>query len=304
MNSNPVGRFGMRGRRSPILPVVLLSAGSLITFGVLASLGGGPATPAPSPGPTPGPLPADPPTPDPLPADPTPAPDPTPPKPAPPVTPTPPADPVPQPVPPGPVPAPTPDASRYPGIDLVDLRSKAPPSQIMRIRSLEEVTAVVLHQTGFQWKPDNPKWSEVKAHFVVRRDGSVVINYDPEKRMTTGSNLANRFCITIEHEGNYANANGNFWSPEKFGRSYLKDAPALVAAARQLLRDLRGFCPKLTAVFAHCQWNSNKSNCCGPELWQAIGEWSKAELGFKDGGPGWHYDGGLAIPSSWRGTFA
>ncbi len=34
MNSNPVGRFGlMKGRRSPILPVVLLSAGDANRIG-------------------------------------------------------------------------------------------------------------------------------------------------------------------------------------------------------------------------------------------------------------------------------
>lgn len=278
-----------------LLPVVAV-AGGLLTVTLLVGLAGGSSSPKPAPKPTPAPTPAPTPSPEPkpvpdLPPAKQPSPQPEPPKPVP--------DP-----PLLPVPPPTPDAGRYPGLTLIDLRAKAPKAYVMRQRTLAEVTAVVLHQTGFEWKPDNKLWPEVKAHFVQRRDGRTQINFNPEDRMHTGSNLANKFAITIEHEGNYSNAKGNFWKPEKFGRSYLKDAPAMVAAARQLLRDLKALCPNLTAVFAHCQWNSNKSNCCGPELWLAIGEWAKAELGLTDGGAGWHYEGGLAIPSSWRGTFA
>lgn len=39
------------------------------------------------------------------------------------------------------------DDSEYPGLDLVDLRGKAPAAYIVRDRPADEVDAVVLHQT-------------------------------------------------------------------------------------------------------------------------------------------------------------
>lgn len=194
--------------------------------------------------------------------------------------------------------------NRFPGLEMIDLRAKAPKDQILRMRTLEEVTAVVIHQTSFfGWKDTNPLWPKIKSHFVVRRDGRVQINYDPEVRMTTGSNSANKFCVTIEHEGNYPNSNGNFYKPEKFGRSYLADAPNQVAASRKLIAALHSFCPKMTAIFAHTQWAADRANCPGPDLWLAIGEWGLQNLNLTDGGPGWHYEGGHPIPGSWRGEF-
>lgn len=203
-------------------------------------------------------------------------------------------------------PAPAPNgqslAERYPGLTMIDMRDKAPKDQIVEIRGLENTTAAVLHQTDFfGWKDSNPLWPKVRSHFVVRQDGRVQINYDPEVRMTTGSNAANKFAVTIEHEGNFANANGNFYKPEKFGKSYLKEHPAQVEASRRLLAALKAMAPNMTAVFAHRQWaDQDRSNCPGPEIWQAIGEWAKKNLGLTDGGPGWKYDPGQAIPDSWR----
>lgn len=211
--------------------------------------------------------------------------------------PAPPAKPGQQPAPPI-----APDlAERYPGITMIDMRSKAPPEQIDYIRGLEKTTAVVLHQTGFfGWKDSNPLWPKIKAHFVVRQDGRVQINYDPEVRMTTGSNAANSFAVTIEHEGNFPNANGNAFKPEKFGVSHLKDHPAQVEASRKLVAALKAISPNMTAVFAHRQWSDNRENCPGPEIWRAVGEWAKQHLGLTDGGPGWKWDPGEPIPDTWR----
>lgn len=207
----------------------------------------------------------------------------------------------PQPNDPGAPPADPTLAQRYPGLVMIDMRARAPKERIDYIRGLDKATAAVLHQTGFfGWKDSNPLWPEVKAHFVVRQDGRVQINYDPEVRMTTGSNAANTFAVTIEHEGNFPNANGNAFMPEKFGVSYLKDHPAQVAASRQLLKNLKALLPNMTAVFAHRQWSDDRQNCPGPDIWREIGEWAKQTLGLTDGGPGWHYDPGEAIPETWR----
>ena len=192
-----------------------------------------------------------------------------------------------------PTPAPDPD------LNVVDMRDKAPAEYIRNDRAVSEVRAIVLHQTGFEWKPTNPKWPEVRAHFVVLRDGTVLMNFDPRKQLRYGSNHANPFCVTIEHEGNYGSSDGKFFMPEKFGKSYLADSPRLVAASKALIKWLKDAYP-ITHVYAHRQWDNGKGNCCGPEIWRAIGQWAISALGLSDGGPGWHYDNGLAIPDNWR----
>lgn len=192
------------------------------------------------------------------------------------------------------------DDSEYPGLELVDLRTKAPKNYVVRDRPAEDVTAIVLHQTGFSgWKPDNPNWAKIKSHFVVRRDGKVQINFDPTKRMLYGSNKANASAITLEHEGNYPNAAGVWWSGDKFGEDHLEDAPEQVAASRRLVELLSERYP-IEHVYAHRQWAPDRANCPGPDLWRAVGEYAVKQLGLDDGGPGWHAPDGEAIPETWR----
>ena len=61
-------------------------------------------------------------------------------------------------------------------MNLIDLTAQAPTSYRVRTRRPEETTTVVLHQTGFAWKPSNPMWAKVRSHYVVRRDGSVALS--------------------------------------------------------------------------------------------------------------------------------
>lgn len=192
------------------------------------------------------------------------------------------------------------DDSDYPGLTIADLRAQAPADYILRDRPAEEVTAVVLHQTAFGgWAPTNPNWAKIKSHYVVRRDGTVQVNFDPTRRLRYGSNKANAFAVTIEHEGNYPSAAGEWWEGDKFGRYNLADAPAQVAASRRLIELLSEQYP-LEHVYAHRQWDSGKTNCPGPDIWREVGEYAVKQLGLSDGGPGWHAEGGLAIPESWR----
>jgi len=190
-------------------------------------------------------------------------------------------------------------ALRRAGLQVVDLRAKAPKSYVVRERTPEETTAAVLHQTGFTWKPDNPLWPEVRSHFVVRRDGVVHVNHDPTQRLRYGSNKANAFGVTIEHEGNYSSSAGKWWEGERFGEDKVEDAPAQVAASRKLLEVLSDEYP-IEHVYAHRQWDELKTNCPGPGIWKAVGQYAVEQLGLDDGGPGWHAEGGLAIPESWR----
>ena len=117
-----------------------------------------------------------------------------------------------------------------------------------RISELDEVRAVILHQTGFTWKPDNPLWPRVRAHFVVHRCGLISQCHRVETRMKYGSNFANSYAVTIEHEGNYPlsydiTGTPRYWKPEKYGSDVIDDAPQQVIAARALLAHLDGEAP-------------------------------------------------------------
>lgn len=180
---------------------------------------------------------------------------------------------------------------------IIDLTAQAPAEYRVRIRPASEVRAIVLHQTGFAWRPDNPRWPLVKAHFVVRQDGSVLMLHSPLVRMRYGSGACNAQGITVEHEGNYPSDRGQWWSPETMGRHVLSDYPAMVASSRALLADLCAQYPSIELVIGHRHIEAKKSNCPGPSLWSEVGEWAKATLGLREPAP---LAGGLALPDTWR----
>jgi hypothetical protein len=258
-----------------------LAVGGLALVGGIVALVAASGRRSSSLAPTPGPAPAPDPTPDPSPPDP-PAPDP---KPSPDLQPD-----------------DAPGLPSIPGVEIVDLRADAPAAYIRQQRAPGDIRAIVLHQTAFSWKPDNPLWADVRAHFVVRRDGSIVCNFLPTIQMKVGSSHANPFSITVEIEGNYPSDAGKCWKPETYGCNTLASEPKLINAARRLIEALKQQYPSITHIYAHRQWEGadGKPNCPGPDIWRAIGRWAMNTLGLKDNGPGWHYDKGLAIPDSWE----
>jgi N-acetyl-anhydromuramyl-L-alanine amidase AmpD len=186
-----------------------------------------------------------------------------------------------------------------PALQLIDLSDRSPREYRVRHRGPSEVRAVVLHQTAFSgWAADNPMWCRVRAHFVVRQDGSVLMLHDPTVRMRYGSGPCNAQGITVEHEGNLPSAAGKWWKPEKFGRDQLADHPGQVRASRELLRMLVGQYPSLQRVVAHRRISKLKANCPGPDLWREVGEWSIRELGLVEVEP---LESGSPLPDSWRG---
>lgn len=197
-----------------------------------------------------------------------------------------------------------------PNVNIVDMRKNSPKDYTMYVRKPSAITTVMLHQMSCctAWKPDNPLWDDVKAHFVVKHDGTVLMNHHPEERMKYGSGLANPFTITIEHQGNFPSADNKWYKPEKFGQDNLQDYPAQVQASRALLAGLKQRYPTIKFVYAHRQWDyPDRANCPGPQIWRASGEWAKKMLGLSDcldeeGGvcKADHSPAGASIPASWR----
>lgn len=183
---------------------------------------------------------------------------------------------------------------------LRDLTEQSPPGYVIRPRRIGEIRAVILHQTGFEWREQNPMWAKVRAHFVVHRSGLVSQLHPITARMRYGAGHANAWAINIEHEGNYplgwdSQGEDVYWQPDRFGRSRLEDAPEQVTAGRALIAYLAEQVPRLQ-VGCHRQVDERKSGCCGPDLWREVGQWA-----VDHGVPEMPVAGGLAIPDAWRG---
>lgn len=193
-------------------------------------------------------------------------------------------------------------AAPPPPFQLVDATASAPVEYRRSVRPLSQSRAAVLHQMGVgTWRDGNPMFARVRAHFVVKRSGVVLQLHPLTCRMRYGSGAANPWAITIECEGNYPTRYRDgvplYYSPDKFGRSVLADAPAQVEAARALLAWLAAQVSGLQ-VGTHRQISKGKAGCCGPDLWREVGQWAAdaLDLPLMPTLPG-----GLEIPDEWRG---
>ena len=182
-----------------------------------------------------------------------------------------------------------------------DLTACSPVALRRRMRAPSEIGCIVLHQTGFQRRADNPRWRLVAAHAVVLTSGEVLWLHPWCARLSRAANAANATCISVEIEGNLQSKAGRWWSPEKFGRTAAPTAAQIessLALGRYLAREF----PSIEYVHAHRQFSRLRMNCCGPQIWSSIAEPLKAELGLSEGptGNGWAHEDGASIPAAWR----
>lgn len=168
-------------------------------------------------------------------------------------------------------------------------------------RDPNSIKGIVLHQTGFNWDDNNLNWNKTNTHFVVTKAGKILVIHDPTWRLSHSSEDANEHYIAIEHEGNFKSVNHSCYASEKFG---CDDQPSKeqISASRALIKNLKLSYPNLKEITGHIQWQDDKGNCPGPQIWYNIGEWSKKNLGLTDNGPGWADDRGAPIPQKWRSS--
>lgn len=182
-------------------------------------------------------------------------------------------------------------------MNIIDRTAHAPESYRRGMRDHEDVQAAIAHQMGCgsTWALDAEVWDRVRAHFVVRQDGSILMLHHPLVRMNVGSGVCNAKGVTIEMAGSYASDRGKWYKPEKFGRDVL--GPVQVEAGRDLMRWLCAEYPiRLVIAHRHIE-GARRGNCPGPAIWGALGQWSIDTLGLTEPAP---LPGGLAIPDSWR----
>lgn len=169
-----------------------------------------------------------------------------------------------------------------------------------RLRALDGVYALVLHQMGFSRGSEPSRYDRVTAHYVVLPDGGIYWLHEHTTRLPAASGL-NSISISVEFAGNLPSQPRStdprrFWSPSTFGMDQLTAAQA--AGGRALIAELRrqGW---LTHVLAHRQGGANRQNCPGPDVWREVGAWAVRELGLEWGGESYAVGRGEPIPTFW-----
>lgn len=244
---------------------------------------------------------------------------PAPPAPAPPVVPPPPSLGTPPPTPAlGTPPSPTDSVPGRVVMDdgfyesIVDNRDIAPKDKRKRRRKLKNITAVVLHQTAANRTQENAlrKSKNVTCHILITPGGSVCLNH-PWDAYLYAADLFNKFSISIEFTGNFEGhpGKGDFYKPEKFGRSIPTDIQIL--RGKQVLQWLI-YEEKLdiTTILAHRQARTKRKNKNGRwkvakmldpgwQIYSAVAMWAEKVLNL-DRRPQWTLGNGAPIPESWE----
>lgn len=163
-------------------------------------------------------------------------------------------------------------------------------------RNADDVTGLVLHQTGFTRGNDPADYYKVTCHFAILPDGQIVWLH-PFDEYLQASNTLNSFTVAVEFIGNFPGPNGKCWKPEKFGCHEVSEAQ--IEAGRVLIQWLKQVLPNFRAVYAHRQSAAIKANDPGPDIWRGVGEWAINEFGLEDTREE-TFGKGKPIPDSWR----
>ncbi len=174
-----------------------------------------------------------------------------------------------------------------------DVRTRIPESAR---RDPEDITRVILHQTGFisrqalpatsdptEFRTDDHRLDVVIAHFIVRTSGAIMYTHDVQ--LVLNGTAALRDSIEIEFEGIYnqrSRAHGGGgdepWGP--------RVSRAAILAGRRLLtrlRDMSTYQPdrsplrllSIGTIHPHQQFSPDtRPNCPGPDIWVNVGEWA------------------------------
>jgi len=189
-----------------------------------------------------------------------------------------------------------------------------------RTRSLSDIDAIVLHQTGYWQRSrgnDVTAYDHTIAHFVVLPKGGVVLQVrDLEVRL---NNVIPTHGVHIEIVGCFNSdsfdcnayrrnqARGRLRTGGRVGASLRSRAevPHLtqIQATRRLIAALVSHDPimgQINCILAHRQvttMGGGRANCPGPHIWYNLGEWARRE---------WHLSTNChraqPIPASWQNS--
>lgn len=189
----------------------------------------------------------------------------------------------------------------HPGIEFHDRRATAAQTHHgypVRIRKLERVTGICLHQTACSMGERPARYDGTGAHVIVTRAGRVIWLHDFNHRVIA-ANGWNDGTVSIEIDGLYAGVDGDprtVWNdPSTPQREQgMQLTPESVQACLQVIAWMRASVPSIRVVVAHRQSSIDRRDDPGSAIWQQIG----LRCGLLVA-PQTTLSGGLPIPEAW-----
>jgi N-acetyl-anhydromuramyl-L-alanine amidase AmpD len=169
-------------------------------------------------------------------------------------------------------------------------------------RTWDDITGVVLHQTGCKMPTSPSGWKRLNAHIGITSTGQCVIVNDPTDMIWHAQRLSPS-TIGIEIAGNFAGVEGRKSTVWKGGgaQAHLTDAmlEGLDMAFDWVNSQFTDNLKEWLYVYAHRQSSAMRRADPGSEIWQCVGmDWIQ-RLGASDGEPGFAVGKGLPIPREW-----
>lgn len=193
----------------------------------------------------------------------------------------------------GPSSPPAPSGGRF---QIEDRTAFTARNKRLRTRRIQDVYALVLHQTAFSRGNDPKRYDTVTAHFVITPNGRI-LQLHPLNAYLAASNGFNARSVAVEFVGNFPSTRGRCWEAKRFGCHKLSQEQ--IGAGRFLIQHLMRTIG-LTHVLAHRQSSGTRENDPGPDIWCQVGQWAIDNRGLRDGGPGFKIGSGNPIPDAWR----
>lgn len=183
-----------------------------------------------------------------------------------------------------------------PHLQIEDRAGFTAKNKRLRSRRVEDVYALVLHQTAFSRGNDPKRYDTVTAHYVILPNGHI-LQLHPVSAYLAASNGFNARSVAVEFVGNFPSTHGRCWEPKRFGCHRLSQEQ--ITAGRFLIQHLIRTIG-LTHVLAHRQSSGTRENDPGPDIWCQVGQWAIENHRLRDGGPGFKIGTGNPIPDAWR----
>lgn len=178
---------------------------------------------------------------------------------------------------------------------LVDRTSRSKNKIKYRERNISDIRALVLHSTGFSRGNVESAYDNMKVHFGILPNGTIIQLYD-EVAYLPSSNGANSYSVAVEFVGNFPDSRGN-WHKGNKGRQM--PSAVQIISGRALIVWLRSTIG-IRYIYAHRQLTPprRRGNCPGPHIWYNVGVWALSK-GYSSGSLDFTIGGGGAIPNEW-----
>ncbi|NBO36629.1 N-acetylmuramoyl-L-alanine amidase [bacterium] len=171
--------------------------------------------------------------------------------------------------------------SNSPG-GLLDERNKhsLPRAELVKVRSYQAITSIVLHQTACQLGERPDRWYSVPIHIGITRSGKILWLNDFTFNLPHANGFNGR-SIGIEIDGAFAGIEGDmktFWRPAGSNalpqEASVEQLGAARVAVRWICEEVARHGGKILNILAHRQSSKDRVSDPGSRIWQNVGVWA------------------------------